>query len=128
MKLKIKGYHVVKLELGTDSHVSPNSTNDDLSFQIGQFYNDKVSNEFMLGFKVSISRVELQLNLEMRFIFEADSNIDEEFKQSSFPKINAPAIAFPYLRAFISTLTMQAGYETLMLPSFNFVEIAKKDC
>ncbi|MBQ2838382.1 MAG: protein-export chaperone SecB [Muribaculaceae bacterium] len=128
MKLKIKGYQVVKLELGTDSHVSPNSTNDDLSFQIGQFYNDKVSNEFMLGFKVSISRVELQLNLEMRFIFEADSNIDEEFKQSSFPKINAPAIAFPYLRAFISTLTMQAGYETLMLPSFNFVEIAKKDC
>jgi len=127
MKLKIKGYQVVKLELGTDSHVSPNSTNDDLSFQIGQFYNDKVSNEFMLGFKVSISRVELQLNLEMRFIFEADSNIDEEFKQSSFPKINAPAIAFPYLRAFISTLTMQAGYETLMLPSFNFVEIAKKD-
>ncbi len=128
MKLKIKGYQVVKLELGTDSHVSPNSTNDDLSFQIGQFYNDKVSNEFMLGFKVSISRVELQLNLEMRFIFEADSNIDEEFKQSSFPKINAPAIAFPYLRAFISTLTMQAGYETLMLPSFNFVEIAKKNC
>ena len=111
MKLKIKGYQVVKLELGTDSHVSPNS-----------------SNEFMLGFKVSISRVELQLNLEMRFIFEADSNIDEEFKQSSFPKINAPAIAFPYLRAFISTLTMQAGYETLMLPSFNFVEIAKKNC
>ena len=127
MKLKLKGYQVVKLGLESATQFASNSNNEDLSFQIGQFNNDNDSNEFMVGFKVLISRIELKLNLEMRFIFEADTNIDDNFKQISFPKVNAPAIAFPYLRAFISTLTMQAGYETIMLPSINFIEIAKNN-
>ena len=62
----------------------------------------------------------------MRFFFETDSPITEDFKKSSFPLINAPAIAFPYLRSFLSVLTMQAGYSPIMLPSINFVEFAKK--
>ena len=42
------------------------------------------------------------------------------------PAINAPAIAFPYLRSFLSILTMQAGYPPVMIPSVNFVEFAKR--
>jgi preprotein translocase subunit SecB len=52
--------------------------------------------------------------------FECDEAIDDEFKNSHFPRVNAPAIAFPYLRAFISTVTLNAGYPVIMLPSWNF--------
>ena len=53
--------------------------------------------------------------------------ITEDFKLSSFPKINAPAIAFPYLRAFVSNLTLQSGLEPVILPSINFVQLANND-
>lgn len=43
--------------------------------------------------------------------FEIKSNIDEKTKKS-FVNINAPAIMFPYIRAFISTLTTNLGNVT----------------
>lgn len=36
------------------------------------------------------------LNIEYTANFETDSEIDEKFKESSFAKVNAPAIAFPF--------------------------------
>ncbi|EPM0026621.1 protein-export chaperone SecB [Citrobacter farmeri] len=60
------------------------------------------------------------------FIFECDEPLDESFWKGSFHKINAPAIAYPYLRAFVSTVLLNAGLESVILPSINFVEMAKK--
>ena len=64
--------------------------------------------------------------VEALFMFSVDGEITEGFKLSDFPKINAPAIAFPYLRAYISNLTLQSGLEPVMLPSINFVTLAKE--
>ena len=52
--------------------------------------------------------------------------VDEKFKQSDFLTINAPAIAFPYVRSYISNLTLQSGFSPIILPSVNFVKLAKK--
>lgn len=60
-------------------------------------------------------------------MFKIDEDISEEFKLSNFPKINAPAIAFPYLRAFVSNLTLQSGFEPIILPSINFVKLAEEN-
>ena len=66
--------------------------------------------------------------IEAFFNFEiVDEKITEDFKLSSFSKINAPAIAFPYLRAFVSNLTLQSGLEPVILPSINFVQLANND-
>lgn len=43
--------------------------------------------------------------------FELKSNIDEHTKRN-FVNINAPAIMFPYIRSFISTLTANLGNVT----------------
>lgn len=43
--------------------------------------------------------------------FELKAGIDEKIKKS-FVNINAPAIMFPYIRAFISTLTTNIGNVT----------------
>lgn len=60
------------------------------------------------------------------FIFESDEPLDEHFWKGNFHKVNAPAIAYPYLRAFVSTVLLNAGLESVNLPSINFVEMAKK--
>ena len=59
-------------------------------------------------------------------MFRLDEEITEEFKLSDFPKINAPAIAFPYLRALVSNITLQSGFDPVMLPSINFVKLAEE--
>lgn len=40
--------------------------------------------------------------------------------------INAPAIAYPYLRSFITNALVSAGYPAVYLPTVNLVEIAKQ--
>lgn len=82
-------------------------------------------NSFNLLFEVKIRDIDFDMTISMLAIFGLDEEITEEFKVSDFPKINAPAIAFPYLRALISNITLQAGFKPVMLPSINFVEFAK---
>lgn len=90
------------------------------AFPIG----DKKS--FNLLFEVKIRDIDFDMSISMLAIFGLDEEITEKFKVSDFPKINAPAIAFPYLRALISNITLQAGFKPVMLPSINFVEFAKQ--
>jgi preprotein translocase subunit SecB len=77
-------------------------------------------------FKLTLDNPEYDLSVNAVHWFEAEKEITEEFKLSDFPSINAPAIAFPFLRAYVSNLTLQSGYEPAILPSLNFVEMAKK--
>lgn len=50
-------------------------------------------------------------------------NLDyEEIPSYFFP--NSIAILFPYVRAFISTLTLQANYQPLVLPTMNLSDLS----
>ncbi|TCB37518.1 preprotein translocase subunit SecB [Acinetobacter sp. ANC 4910] len=74
-------------------------------------------------------RTELQLKegfiVKISYVSEfiTDVEIDNEFRNSNFPRVNAPAIAFPFFRAFISNFLLNAGYEPIILPSINFTKI-----
>lgn len=69
----------------------------------------------------------LDLSIEATAVFESDKEVDDEFLGSGFAKVNAPAIAFPYLRSFISTFTLNAGYTPVILPSVNFTKSIEKE-
>lgn len=51
-------------------------------------------------------------------IFEFSNKVEEEDQKRAFINTNAPAIMFPYVRAFISTLTAAMGRSTapIILP------------
>jgi preprotein translocase subunit SecB len=84
-------------------------------------------NFFCVIFKTEIHTDEgMCVELEYESRFNTNLSVDEEFKSSSFPYVNAPAIAYPYLRAFISNLTLNAGFAPVMLPSLNFVAMKDK--
>lgn len=126
MKLKLLYYRVVNLNLESiEQAFSIAQQSNELDLQVGQFYPEDKDNIFGVGFRVAFKQDGYALKVEMRFFFETDDIITDEFKNSSFPVINAPAIAFPYLRSFLSMITMQSGYPPVMLPSINFVEFAK---
>lgn len=123
MKLILKDYKVINLIFET---LPDHNDENQFNLKVGQIFNaDEKKKSFGIGFVVDITNNQYTIKLEMRFFFESDIIIDENFKKGTFPKVNAPAIAFPYLRAYISNLTMQSGFEPLLLPSINFVEFDK---
>jgi len=67
----------------------------------------------------------LEINLKYIAEFEANEVITEKFKESIFPRQNSPAIAFPFLRAFVSNLLLSSGYRPMILPSINFQALDK---
>ena len=42
-------------------------------------------------------------------------------------KINCPAILFPFMRECVADITRRAGFNPLILPPINFVELAKQN-
>lgn len=128
MKIQLKDWKISNLNL---SLLDENVKRDDNSFDLesgNYFSEDKDSDTFGVGFKLTINDKQFDLVIEALFHFELlDEKITDEFKLSSFPKVNAPAIAFPYLRAFVSNITLQSGLEPVILPSINFVKLANKE-
>jgi preprotein translocase subunit SecB len=73
----------------------------------------------ILEIRVKDEDDKFQINIITESIFDYDINesidklIDGEFT------FNAPAIIFPYVRAYISSLTALSGMPTLVLPTLN---------
>lgn len=97
---------------------------DELEFSYASAFSEESKDSFMIKFhlklKVNGSHI---LNIKYNSLFRLDSEITEEFKHSPFLDINAPAIAFPYLRAFISNFLLSSGFEPIILPSINFTKL-----
>jgi len=84
-------------------------------------------NQFVLELKVNIKDVEnafhINLTIEAVFSYPNDANI-EEYKNSYFI-LNAPAIIFPYIRAYISSLTALSGMPTLILQTLYLSQLGE---
>lgn len=93
-------------------------------------------NEFLIHFELDLNiNVEESQNdddgrLKIDFIarFTSDSEITQQFKDSHFPRVNAPAIAYPFLRAFVNNFFINSGYNPVLLPTYNFTKsVQEKD-
>ncbi|WP_447877590.1 protein-export chaperone SecB [Serratia fonticola] len=55
--------------------------------------------------------------------FTTDTDITPSFKTSPFIFVNSPAIAYPFLRAYIANIMLLSGYDPIMLPTVNFQKL-----
>lgn len=86
------------------------------------------SKQFAITFDMVINtRDGAHIELEFNALFATSDDVDEEFMDSHFVTVNAPAIAYPFLRSFVSTTLLQAGYDPLMLPAVNFTRAKPTD-
>ncbi|WP_418551477.1 protein-export chaperone SecB [Prevotella sp.] len=123
MKIQLKGWKIKNLSFKMNDKVTRISKKNSFNLSIGHSFPEDSINEFGIGFIINIKDVEFRVTLEMLFFFQVDQVIDEQFKQSDFINVNAPAIAFPYVRSYISNLTLQSGFDPIILPSVNFVKL-----
>lgn len=73
--------------------------------------------ELTLAATVKDDRGDFELFLKIIGYFKSD-NADEE-SLNKFMAFNAPAILFPYVRSYVSSLTAQAGITPVLLPTVN---------
>lgn len=127
--LKAARFSVVTEELpNTDTDLSAPL---DFKLSMRDLRIDNKPNCFVKVFEVKlegrIASEYVKIELEYHSVFECDRNIDDQFLNSDFARISAPAIGFPFVRSFVSTVTLQAGISTILLPSINFVQWSKEN-
>lgn len=126
MKLQLSSNRVTLLNLLPSLAIEGYEDFDDFSFMHKPVFFDRKSKKFKVNFSLNLKiQSSYLLMMEYESEFELDNEVDEAFISSSFPHVNAPAIGFPYLRAFVSTFLLNGGYEPVMLPSINFSAMHK---
>lgn len=82
---------------------------------------------FLLVLGVKIKDATNSFNIEIEA--EAEYNFKEEVSieiLNNFFYINAPALLFPYIRAYISTLTNLSGFEPINLPTLDMTKLGEE--
>ena len=122
MNIQFTDTKVTHLELRqADSGAVENANG--LTFSCSSTFHESSNHEFLVIFDLSLSPEEgFLLSVQYVARFETDEPIDENFKESNFVKINAPAIAYPFLRAYVSNLTLNSGLSPVILPTINFTK------
>lgn len=131
MNIKIIGNKIRKVSLTPTSNVAKIDINErdasqDMKTEINfGFLPEFVkNNEYHIVFHLNFSHREgVDLDLHYEATFETDKDIDEKFRESPFVFVNSPAIAYPFLRAYVSNLFLSSGYSPLMLPTVNFQKL-----
>ncbi len=128
MKIKFNDIQFNQVNYKVASFQRTISTELKTKFDFKHLYNEDDLKLFGIEFMIGLNSPDalFQLNVIATAHFSTTENIDEEFKTSQFAHISAPSIAFPYIRTFISNLTLNSGYNPVVLPTFNFVTIAKE--
>ncbi|MCK5899164.1 MAG: protein-export chaperone SecB [Methylococcales bacterium] len=98
----------------------------EMEFSMVTAFSKDSLNSFLIIFDLKV-QVGKDRILTIKYIseFEADQNISENDRESHFFYINAPAISFPFLRAYIGNLTLSSGFDPIILPAINFVKLAE---
>ena len=121
-KFQFKGYRINRSLIELDEN--SNFENLKISFAVSGLVK-RVENLFILNLSITIKNNENNLNIEVdtiaNFLFEKVENIDDI---SSFFYNNSSAILFPYIRAYISTLTNLSGNRSITLPTMNLTNLA----
>ena len=68
---------------------------------------------------------EVECTIKMGAVFEIVG--DEKVIPDRFIMVNAPAIVFPYIREHLSSLSIKAGLQAIVLPPYNFTNLKKEE-
>lgn len=122
MNIQLKSVKALYLQLVLDDH---SDKCEDSGFDYDVQFPDNSSNEFAVIINGLIKGDDYRLETAYLALFTIDENLNDKFKESKFPYVNAPAIAYPFFRAYIANILVNSGFEPKYLPSINFEKLYK---
>lgn len=121
---KLDGYHFTKASL--DFNI-PNDAELNISFNPkGMFYVKEARYDLVFDVTVECSETDtevIKVSCEASFSFGNKVSI-EDIPDYFYP--NSLAIVFPYVRAFVSTISLQANVQPVVLPTVNLMGLTEK--
>jgi preprotein translocase subunit SecB len=118
---QFKGFNIIR-SLIERKHEKP-SQKLSLGFNPRGLINKNESNfQLQLGVKIADENNVINIEIEAVANYSFDKQIDVETLDKLF-YVNAPALLFPYIRAYISTLTNLSGFEPVTLPTLNMTKL-----
>ena len=120
-KFRLRSYVINDASIKFDKDNLPSDIS--VTMKRSGYKHDSGEYHFSIAVKIEDLVRKFELNVTCHSIFEFDRElIDEELQK--YTTVNAPAILFPYIRAYISTLTALSGIAPIILPTIN---LAAKD-
>lgn len=117
-QFRFVNYRINESAIKLDPEVEPS---DELEVNFEQTIGvHETENRMRLLLNTSISDKNNALSIAVKAegYFEFDEGLSEDMKEGFF-NANAPAILFPYIRAYISTLSTLSGIKPIVLPTLN---------
>jgi len=116
-KFQFKGFKIIRSFI--ERNENEPSKKISLEFMPKGLLNKKNSS-FQLHLGVKIEDENKAYVIEIMAVADYFFNKKESLENlNNFFYINAPALLFPYIRAYISTLTNLSGFESINLPTLN---------
>lgn len=121
---KLDGYHFTKAALDFDI---PNKAELNIGFSPKGVFHSKDST-YELSFDVKVecketSKEVIAVSCVAKFSFNGNIEISE-IPEYFYP--NSLAIVFPYIRAFVSTISLQANVRPVVLPTINLMGLTEE--
>ena len=117
-EIQYNGYQVNEVSFKVDNNINEESQLR-VDFNVQGILRKK--GEFALRFETKISNDENSLNIEIGTTgyFTFNNQLAEDESLHQMLALNAPAILFPYIRSYISILSVQSGLNPIVLPTLN---------
>lgn len=117
-KFRFKGYKIVESHIVTNPEEEA-SQNLNVEFeQVIGVNEDGHDMRLEMTANINDENNALVIKIKVQGFFEFDSNLKPEEKDIFF-RTSAPAILFPYVRAYITTLSSLSGVKPVILPTLN---------
>ena len=122
-KFQFKGFNIVRSFIERNEKEASKKIN--LEFAPKGYIN-KADSNFQLHLGVNIEdenkTFKIEIDAVANYVFENKEGLEN---LSKFFYVNAPALLFPYIRAYISTLTNLSGFEPINLPTLNMTRLGE---
>lgn len=122
-KFSFEGYIIKDAEL----HLTNNERSSTINFNFNPSGTiDKKNRIFTLELKTCVyddtKSFEMNITTSATFKYVEDDNGNIEM---NYLLLNAPAIVFPYIRAYIANLSALSGIRTILLPTINMAGLVE---
>lgn len=117
-QFRFVNYRITESVIKLNPEVEPN---DELEVNFEQtigVHDTENRMRLLLNTSITDKNKALSIAVKAEGFFEFDEGLNEDMKEGFF-NTNAPAILFPYIRAYISTLSTLSGIKPIVLPTLN---------
>jgi preprotein translocase subunit SecB len=128
LQIKPSKFKAVSLNIARLPDGEPNLEANKLDLSVEAVKAGDKAVSVLLNLRLALEEhVQMSLCYGVTFDVEDPENADFKVVDSTltntFIQVNAAAIAYPFLRAYVSTVSINSGYKSILLPAVNFQAI-----